>query len=202
LFESGDAFAAKDLLMNSNPDVVDTGLSPAAGRGPAYSIQRAYAGFMMWLISRLLQAASAVDPVIRRDIDRLPDDFSFSMRVRSGSPSMTMIKVGDRLRAIPSSARPQAALVFGFKHVAHAFLVMSFQESTPRAFANDRLAVDGDFACAMKIMRSLNRMQALVLPRFIAVRALKAYPPIGVVEKLGLAARIYGRLLIEFFKRD
>ena len=47
--------------MNPNTDAADTGLSPVAGRGPAYSIQRAYAGFMMWLISRLLQAASAVD---------------------------------------------------------------------------------------------------------------------------------------------
>ncbi|MDH3914588.1 MAG: hypothetical protein OEU49_01995 [Chromatiales bacterium] len=188
--------------MSPNPNIIDTELSPAAGRGPSYAIQRVYAGFMMWLISRLLQAASAVDPVIKKDIDRLPEDFSFSMRVRSGSPALAMRKMGDDLRAVQPSALQRPALVFEFKHVAHAFLVMSFQESTPRAFANDRLAVDGDFACAMKIMRSLNRMQALVLPRFIAVRALKAYPPIGIVEKLGLAARIYGRLVIDLFKRD
>ena len=188
--------------MNLTPNVVDTELSPAAGRGPAYAIQRGYAGFMMWLISRLLQAASAVDTVIRRDVGRLPEDFSFSMRVRSGSPALTMRKVGDGLRAVPSSTVRRPTLTFEFKHVAHAFLVMSFQESTPRAFANDRLAVDGDFPSAMKIMRSLNRMQAVVLPRFIAVRALKAYPRIGIVEKIGLAARIYGRLVIDLFKRD
>ena len=188
--------------MSTDPTAAAARPSPVAGRGLSYSIQRAYSVVMMWLISRLLQAASAVDGDISRDVERLPTDFTFAMRVRSGTPALAMRKAGGRLLAIRPADLARPTLAFEFKHVAHAFLVLSFQESTPRAFANDRLAVDGDFPGAMKIMRSLNRMQALVLPRFIARRALKAYPPIGLGEKIVLAARIYGRLVIELFKRD
>ena len=142
-----------------------------------------------------------MDGEVRREVMALPEGFSFAMRVRSGSPALALVKRDDRLVAIspPAVARPM--LSFDFKHVAHAFLVLSFQESTPRAFANDRLSLDGDYASAMKMLRALNRMQAVVLPRFIAVRALQVCPSMALGRKLGLAARIYGRLLIELFKR-
>jgi hypothetical protein len=61
--------------------------------------------------------------------------------------------------------------------------------------------VDGEYPSAMKMLRALNRMQAIVLPRFIAVRALKSCPPLGPGEKLWLAARIYGRMFLELFRR-
>ncbi len=52
---------------------------------------------------------------------------------------------------------------------------------------------------AMKVVRMLNRMECIVLPKFVAARAVKAYPSIGLGDKLGLAARVYGRLVIELF---
>jgi len=175
--------------------------TPVAGRSLSYSVQRRYVVFMMWLIARLLQAASTADRAIRREVDDLPEGFSFSMRVRSGGPALTMRKVGDRLGTVPTSSTARPALAFEFKHLAHAFLVLSFQESTPQAFANDRLAIDGEFPSAMKVLRCLNRMQAVVLPKFVARRALKSYPSIGLLEKLTLAARIYGRFVIELLTR-
>jgi hypothetical protein len=188
--------------MNRNSHKAIGHSAPVAGRGPSYSVQRRYVAFMMWLIARLLQAASAVDRTIRSDVADLPEGFSFCMRVRSGAPALTMKKSGDGLTVArgPSEIRP--TLAFEFKHVAHAFLVLSFQESTPRAFANDRLSINGEFTNAMKVLRCLNRMQALVLPRFVARRALKEYPAIGLAEKLALAARIYGRFVIDLFRRD
>lgn len=188
--------------MSSDLQATPASFTTLASRGIGYSLQRAYVRLMMWLISRLLQAASAVDGQIRGEVADLPSGFSFVMRVRSGSPALAMRKAGERLRAVRAASVPDPTLVFEFKHLAHAFLVLAFQESTPRAFANDRLAVDGEFAGAMKILRSLNRMQAVVLPRFIARRALKAYPSIGLGEKLLLAGRIYGRLVIDLFRRD
>jgi len=186
--------------MSTSPDSVAP-TSALAGRGLPYSLQRAYVRFMLWLIGRLLQAASAVDGEVMREVRSLPDGFSFAMRVRSGSAALALVKRGERLMAAPAGKVPHPVLSFEFKHVAHAFLVLSFQESTPRAFANDRLSVDGEYPSAMKMLRALNRMQALVLPRFIAVRALKSCPKIGLWEKLGLAARVYGRVCVELFKR-
>ena len=82
-----------------------------------------------------------------------------------------------------------------FKHVSHAFLVLSFQEGTARAFANDRMITHGDVSLAMKMVRCLNRVQALVLPRVIAERVLKTYPDVALRDKVRSAARIYGRTL-------
>jgi hypothetical protein len=178
----------------------ETRLVVIEGRGLRYGLQRTYVRFMLWLIGRLLQAASVVDDEIRREVGRLPEGFTFSMRVRSASAALTLARQGSRLRAVPAATVPDPELSFVFKHVAHAFLVLSFQESTPRALANDRLVVDGEYPSAMKILRALNRMEALVLPRFVAVRALKACPSIPLVEKVALAARIYGRLFVDLFK--
>jgi len=186
--------------MSASPNSA-TDITTLESRGLPYSLQRVHVRFMLWLIGRLLQAASGVDEEVMREVRSLPDGFSFAMRVRSGSSAMALVKRADRLMAVPAGKIPHPALSFDFKHVAHAFLVLSFQESTPRAFANDRLSVDGEYPSAMKMLRALNRMQALVLPRFIAVHALKSCPKVGLWEKLRLAARIYGRACVEIFKR-
>ena len=61
------------------------------------------------------------------------------------------------------------------------------------------MAVDGNTSVAMKLIRSLDRMQAVVLPKLVAKRAIKSYPSIGLLEKLTLATRVYGRLVLDMF---
>jgi hypothetical protein len=178
---------------------------PASGgksSGVPYAFQKVYVRLMMWLVARLLAAASAVDPVVRKEVLALPEGFSFTMRVRSGVAGMGLRRDGDRLKPIRAWDRQQYPLVFEYKHVTHAFLVLGFVEGTAVAFANDRITVDGNTSTAMKIIRGLNRMEVVVLPRIIAERAVKSYPDIGLVEKLGLAARVYGRLILDLFGAD
>ena len=170
--------------------------------GVPYAFQKVYVRLMMWLVARLLAAASAVDPVVRKEVLTLPEDFSFTMRVRSGVAGMGLRRDGDRLKPIRAWDRQQYPLVFEYKHVTHAFLVLGFVEGTAVAFANDRITVDGNTSIAMKIIRGLNRMEVVVLPRIIAERAVKSYPDIGLMEKLGLAARVYGRLILDLFGAD
>ena len=176
-----------------------TGTASAARASFAYRAQLVYVRLMMWLVGRLLQAASAVDPVVRREVAALPENFSFAMRIHSGIAGVALRRDGDRLvtfRPAPDAGHP---LVFEFKHVTHAFLVLAFVEGTARAFANDRMTLGGDAALAMKIVRCLNRMECIVLPKFVAARAVKHYPPIGLGTKLGLALRVYGRFVIDLF---
>ena len=89
-----------------------------------------------------------------------------------------------------------------FKHVKHAFLILSFQESTARSFANDRMLLDGEINLAMIVVRCLDRMECLVLPRFVATRAVKRYPPISLGSKLALATRIYLQLMVGLIRRS
>lgn len=166
------------------------------------SFERVYVGFMIWLIGRLLEAASKTDKVIREELQALPEAFAFSMGVLPGGPEFTVQKQPDgtlyckrRLDTMP------ADLVISFKHVKHAFLILSFQESTARSFVNDRVVLDGEINLGMIVVRCLDRMECLVLPRFVAVRAVKRYPPISFFEKLGLAVRIYLRVLAGLFRR-
>ena len=167
--------------------------------GLAYRIQLLYVRLMMWLVGRLLQAASGVDPLIRAEVAALPEDFSFTMRLHSGAAGLAMRREGDRLRAMPAAAGSDYSLIFEFKHLTHAFLVLAFVESTARSFANDRMTLGGDVGLAMKIVRCLNRMECVVLPKFVANRAVKQYPALSLGTKLRLAARVYGRLVIELF---
>jgi len=81
-------------------------------------------------------------------------------------------------------------------------MVFSFQESTPRAFANQRMVTQGDPALAMRFTRCLNRVQAVSLPRFVVERALKAVPPISMGEKLSVGARLYAGVVRSLASRS
>lgn len=165
----------------------------------AYRAQLVYVRVMLWLVGRLLQAASRVDPVIRAEVAGLPAEFAFTMRLHSGAAGLVLGRDGDRLRALPRHGDRSLSLVFEFKHVTHAFLVLAFVEGTARSFANNRMTLGGDVALAMKIVRCLNRMEVLVLPKLVARRAVKEYPDIGLGTRLSVAARIYGRMVIDLF---
>ncbi len=162
-----------------------------------------YVGIMIWLIGRLLEAASRVDKQIQQEIMALPMAFAFSMGIQPGGPVFTVQKQADGTLYCARRNNPIASdLKISFKHVKHAFLTLSFQESTARSFANDRMLLDGDLNLAMIIVRCLDRMECLVLPRFIAVRAVKRYAAISLSQKLNLATRIYLQLLVGFFRRS
>jgi len=159
-------------------------------------LKRPYVALMMEVIGRGLEAASQVDTVIQREVAKLPADFVFEMRVLPAGPSFAMEKTGTGgLRYLPDLDGRTPDVALKFKHLQHAFLVVSFQEGTARAFANDRLLLDGEIGYAMKLVRCLNRMESLILPRFVAQKALKRYPHLSLLEKLQGGSRIYTRLV-------
>ncbi|MFO0695494.1 MAG: hypothetical protein U0230_18170 [Polyangiales bacterium] len=172
-----------------------SGAASAAKAQSQYKAQRAYVAGMMRLLSGLLEAASETDPVVREEVANLPEGLVIGMSVLGDSSRMRIKKRGGVLVRLDPDTNQKPELEIVFKHVTHAFLVLSFQEGTARAFANDRMITQGDLSLAMKVVRCLNRVEAVVLPRFVAERALKAYPELGLGEKLSAGARIYGRTL-------
>lgn len=157
--------------------------------------KRRYVALMMEVIGRSLEAASQVDKVIRSEVANLPDRLMFEMRVIPNGPALVMVKTDEgSLRYVGTHAPRKVDVAMKFKHLQHAFLVFSFQEGTARSFANDRILLDGEIAYAMKIVRCLNRMESLILPKFIAQRALKRYPVLSLPEKLLGGGRIYSQV--------
>lgn len=157
-----------------------------------YAAQRAYVRLLLGVSGRLLVAASHADTEIQGELSVFPEGLVVGFSVIGDSLSLRLRVRSGRLERI--SEAPRADLDVVFKHIRHAFMVLSFQESTPQAFANQRFITQGDSALAMRFTRCLNRVQAISLPDFVAARALKALPPMSLAEKLALSAKLYAHL--------
>ncbi len=159
----------------------------------ASQARRAYVELMFQVMGRALQAISEVDDIAREETKLLPVGFLFEMKVMPAGPNLIVEHTGNgRLHFHGDQAPRPVDLSIRFKHMAHAFLVMSFQEKTAVAFANDRMLVDGDVSLAIKMTRVLNRLETFILPKLVAERAVKEYPAnLGLPNKLMNAARIY-----------
>ena len=165
-------------------------------------LQSSYVRLMMDIIGRGLVSMSQIDPEIQQELQGFPVGFRFSMDVFPLGPKF-LAQVTDKhqLKLLPAS-QSNSDLNIRFKHMRHAFLVFSFQESTARAFANDRMIADGDLAYAIRLVRCLNKMEATILPKILAIRAVKRYPvQLRLGLKINLAARIYLKIVLSYLKR-
>lgn len=162
--------------------------------------RRAYVELMFQVMGRALQAISEVDESTRSETRELPDGFLFEMRVMPHGPALIVEHTGTGRLLYHGDEPPRPVdLSIQFKHIAHAFLVLSFQEKTAVAFANDRMLVDGDISYAVRMTRVLNRLESFILPKLVAQRAVKEYPAnIKLPEKLVHAARIYLKVATNF----
>ena len=161
--------------------------------------QRAYVASMMQVVARGLAAASRIDPVLRQELSGLPTAYRIAMRVWPAGPVLVLLTTEDgSLRRVQDTARPN--LDIRFKHLAHAFLVLSFQEGTARAFANDRMVADGDVAHATRLVRCLNRMESVILPGFVARRAVKRVDAMPAFRRGALALRIYAGMAFDLVR--
>ncbi|EMP56581.1 hypothetical protein MSNKSG1_04581 [Marinobacter santoriniensis NKSG1] len=162
--------------------------------------RRLYVDIMFQVMGRALQAVSEVDETVQNDARALPEGLLFEMMVMPDGPRLIVEHTGNGHFHYHGESAPRPIdLSIQFKHIAHAFLVLSFQEKTAEAFAHDRMLVDGDLSYAVRMTRVLNRLEAFILPKLIAERAVKEYPAsLHLPEKLVSAARIYLKVATNF----
>ena len=155
------------------------------------AFQRFYVTIMIAIVGRALVAASRTDEEIRWELSGMPEGSLLRMTVAAGPQFTIQVQQNGTLSLVKGdNLRPD--LCIRFKHISLAFLVFSFQEGTARAFANERMVVDGDVSQGIRLIRCLNKMEAIILPRLIARLAVKRYPDISFTEKVSKAARVYG----------
>jgi len=169
-----------------------------------HRLKRLYVVVMMRIVGWGLRAMSRVDPVMRAETAGFPDGMAIAMTTLPDGPSMVLEKTADgRLRYLGGALPQHLGLAIRFKHIDYAFRVFAFIESTPTAFARDRMVVDGDLAAGIRLVRCMYRLEAVLMPRFIAARGMKRYPAeLGLGEKLGLNLRIYGRIALDLVTRS
>jgi len=167
------------------------------------ALQLVYVKLMMDVIGRGLVMASQVDEEVKQEVAKFPVGFVLSMNVFPHGPAFIAKVTPDHQLELLHSVENKPDLTITFKHLSHAFLVFSFQESTAQAFAHDRMIADGDVGYAIRLVRCLNKMEALILPKLLAELAVKQYPhELGLKEKLTGAAHIYLKLAQSYFKRS
>jgi len=160
-------------------------------------LKRAYVATMMRIVGRGLAAASRVDSEIAHELSHLPVEMTIAMRVYPNGPCCFLQKTHDGLSYLGVRDSGTADMDIIFKHLQHAWLVYTFQENTPTAFARNRIILDGEVSHATVFNRCLARLLALILPRVIARHAVKRYPAIALWNKLFLATSIYLRIPLE-----
>ena len=163
-------------------------------------LKRAYLSVNLWFTGRALQAASRVDERVRREIETLPEKFTFALGVLPAGPYFVIRKTGTHdARYIGRSIEAQPVdLTLAFKHLEAGILTFTFRENTPVAAARDRLIVDGEVAYACAVVRILDIVQIYLLPKLIAQLAVKRYPKWPLGRKLINRARIYVRAIIGY----
>ena len=167
------------------------------------ALQQAYVKLMMDVIGRGLVMASQVDEEIKKEVAQFPANFSLSMKVFPHGPAFIARVTEEKQLELVKSMDTVPDLTITFKHLHHAFLVFSFQESTSQAFAHDRMIADGDISYAIHLMHCLNKMEALILPKMVAQLAVKEYPSnLSLKEKLTEASSIYLKIAQSYLKRS
>jgi hypothetical protein len=167
------------------------------------ALQQAYVKLMMDVIGRGLVMASQVDEEIKKEVAQFPENFSLSMKVFPHGPAFIARVTEEKQLELVKSMDTAPDLTITFKHLHHAFLVFSFQESTSQAFAHDRMIADGDISYAIRLVRCLNKMEALILPKMVAQLAVKEYPSnLSLKEKLTEASSIYLKIAQSYLKRS
>lgn len=161
------------------------------------TLKRFYVGVMMRVVGRGLAIASRVDSETAYELSHLPAEMTIAMRVYPNGPCCFLQKTHDDLRYLGVRDSGEADMEIIFKHLQHAWLLYTFQEDTPTAFARNRIVLDGEIRHATVFNRCLSRLMVLILPRLLAERAVKRYPAIALGDKLRLASSIYLRLPLE-----
>lgn len=167
-------------------------------------IKNFYVSVMLWFVGRALQAVSKIDPEVRKEITDLPENCLIGMSVYpfgepgQKAPAMFVRKTGvDRFRFEGRKApADKPDFLITFKNIDTAMLVLTFREKTTEAQAYARFTADGPLAIACTFVRILNRTEIYLLPKPIALCAVRRYD--SPKHKHSNRIRLYVRTVLGF----
>jgi len=162
--------------------------------------KKTYIAIMLWFVGRAIQAAARVDKEVKKEFEKLPEGFIFSLGVEPGGPCMIVGK-NKKGRVKYMGGNPGSKhidLEMKIKNLEAAILMFTFQESTTIATARDRMIVNGEVPHTCAIVRVLDIVEVYLLPRLIAKLAVKRYPYWTFRRKYVGRIRIYFRSMLGY----
>ena len=114
-------------------------------------------------------------PEVKKEMDSLPESFSFCFNVING-PSMLIIKDGGKVTYAGEKEAYHTDLELVVKNIEFAYLAMTGRMSTPDLIYHNRQFVKGSLGYMMSIIRVLNIAQTLLLPNLVCRFYIKEVP--------------------------
>lgn len=133
---------------------------------------------VFFVLGRAFQSAARLDAGIRKEVAEWEEGFTLAMCILPKGPSMAIKKESGRIRYI-GKAPENADLVIRFKHIESAFLVLTPQMGSARAFVENRLSLVGDVARSMSFVRCLDRLLTYLYPAIICRPLVKRMPSVA-----------------------
>lgn len=136
--------------------------------------QKTYATVVLFFLYRAMQALYKEDSRIREEVDSWPLGSILVMRVAKNGPSLCLRRTKAGLERVLDMDKPD--IIIAFKSVESAFLVLTGQLGTARAYAQHRFVVWGDLYQVMSFVRCIDLVEAYLLPPKMAKRILRRVP--------------------------
>ena len=152
--------------------------SPRRIRPSGRVLKTAYVAVVMAVLGWFIPNVACRKMSVREDVKCFRDGFRFRLGVWPEGPSVAFRRESDCLVRLNKSTEPMDMSVM-LKSIDAAWLLFSFQESTCRSEANNRLIVEGELPDTCTFIRLMNKVEILLLPKFIARRAVKEWEAVG-----------------------
>jgi hypothetical protein len=134
----------------------------------------------LYLLGLGIQEAYNLEPKAKKEMDSLPDPFTFSIGIHD-SFGATVQKKGNKvkyLRVAGETLHPDVEL--RFKNLEYAYLAMTGRMSTPNLVYHNRQYVKGDLNYMMAMIRVMNIAQTLLFPNTIVRFYIKKVPRLTI----------------------
>lgn len=163
---------------------------PSEIKPPAKEIKKILCSLLLFCLGRGFQTVSGMDPDVKKEVEGWDEGFEILFDVAPGGPYLHLRKEKGKIRFLGLN-RAEAELVIRFRNIDAAFLVLTAQMGTPRAFAEYRVSIQGSLPEAMRLVRCLNYVQYYLFPAFIARKIVKRLPPIPTGRLWSGRAHVY-----------
>ena len=154
--------------------------APLKYRSRVNPVKKIYCSVIMLVLGWFIPKIACRKEDVKKEVREFPKDFICRLGVWPDGPSVTLKREGDVLVKAGRDSRtgsPDTSpdLEVLLKSMDAAWLMFTFQESTCRSEANNRLIARGELPHVCTFIRLMDKVEILLLPRFIAERAVKKW---------------------------
>lgn len=143
-----------------------------------------------WALGKSVQHGCRFDRDLQQELRFFDDGFTITLEVFRNFAAITWQKQGNRLVFKGFNRKNNPDLKVIIKDPTSAFKMILASLGIAQAYAQRRIAIEGNTVYAMVLTRILDRIEAYLFPVFLSKKILKQVPKFGFKQYL-INALIY-----------